>query len=116
MVALAPGEQYQVTGQGYSGEGKVTDEQNQKPSGAAEQRLKELAKAGIICNEGRLKQAGEQWEHSGDAVDVALLAFGYKMGYDPNEIKKEINVAGEIPFESERRYAAVFIEKRVELR
>jgi magnesium-transporting ATPase (P-type) len=53
-------------------------------------------------------QGSEDWRHSGDAMDVALLAFGYKLELDPEQVRNEHPTLGEIPFESERRYAATF--------
>ncbi|BCX02854.1 MAG: hypothetical protein KatS3mg053_0792 [Candidatus Roseilinea sp.] len=50
--------------------------------------------------------ANSAWRYSGDTVDVALLAFGYKAGLDPNALHREIEVVADIPFESERKFAA----------
>ncbi len=123
-IRLSSGEAFAVTGEGYNGEGRV------RPRGAAEDRespegdsggndaalatsdrqlLERLARAAILCNEAELEAGGDQdpkWEHSGDAMDVALLALGYKLGLTPREVRAQVELLGAIPFESERRYSA----------
>ena len=123
-IRLSSGEAFAVTGEGYNGEGRV------RPRGAAEDRespegdsgsndaalatsdrqlLERLARAAILCNEAELEAGGDQdpkWEHSGDAMDVALLALGYKLGLTPREVRAQVELLGTIPFESERRYSA----------
>ena len=39
-------------------------------------------------------------------MDVALLALGCKLGLTPRSVRDEVELLGQIPFESERRYAA----------
>jgi len=112
------GERFRVSGEGYRGEGDVVREDGGEPGEEAMASLHELARASILCNEGSLSRVGGlreggasnrgEWIHSGDAMDVALLAFGHKVGLDPDEVRKAHPTVGEIPFESERRYAATF--------
>jgi magnesium-transporting ATPase (P-type) len=109
LVALPSGERFRVSGEGYAGEGEVTAE-----AGAPEDarpRLERAVRAGVLCNEATLAREGEGWKHDGDAVDVALLALGYKIGLDPAAVRAGVRIVGEIPFESERSYAATFYEE-----
>ncbi|PDW04681.1 ATPase [Candidatus Viridilinea mediisalina] len=48
-----------------------------------------------------------EWEHDGDAVDVAFLSLGYKLGLEPEPTRAAVEVIERIAFESERQYAAV---------
>lgn len=107
-ISLLNGQFFNVTGEGYNGVGKVLTEQGQEVTNSNKEHLLMLARAVILCNEGGLSPKGEQWEHFGDAVDVALLGFGYKMGINSAEVRQQTNILGEIPFEPERRYSAVF--------
>lgn len=107
QIALPSGERFAVSGEGYSGEGEVTSADQSADGRAGTEVLKELARAGILCNEGTLRNENGTWNSSGDAVDVSLLAFGYKVGYDPAVLRREVETLHEIPFESERQYAAV---------
>lgn len=108
LIALPSGERLHVSREGYSGEGEVTTETGEAVSGEARRRLEKLARAGILCNEATLTREQNEWRHFGDAVDVALLALGYKVNLEPAAVRSSAKLAGEIPFESERSYAATF--------
>jgi magnesium-transporting ATPase (P-type) len=55
-----------------------------------------------------LHQVQGAWEHSSDAVDIALLALSYNRGVNPQQLQYEVTFTGSIPFESELRFAARF--------
>jgi potassium/sodium efflux P-type ATPase len=111
LIALPSGEQFQASGEGYAGEGEVTAETGAAVSDEAQTRLAQLVKAGVLCNEATLTREADGWKHNGDAVDVALLALGYKLKLEPAAVRKSVNFIGAIPFESERSYAATFYEE-----
>lgn len=100
------GEQFTLTGEGYSGEGEVRRADDQPVSEAQRTWIERLARAGVLCNEGDLRRIEQGWTSSGDAVDIAFLAFGYKVGFEPQQINASVTTLHEIPFESERQYAA----------
>ncbi len=109
LVVLPTGEEISITGAGYAGEGEVLDTHGAPVAGAARSRLERLARAATITNEAALEQTdGGDWTHRGDAIDVAFLALTYKLGLDPADIRESAPPIAEIPFESERRYAAVW--------
>lgn len=109
VVALPTGEEFSVTGVGYTGEGEVLDESGAPVAGPDRHRLERLARAATICNEAGLERVDEgDWAHRGDAIDVAFLALTYKLGLDPGAIRADAPTVAEIPFESEQRYAAVW--------
>lgn len=112
LLSLPSGDRFSVSGEGYAGEGEVTGADGRPLDGTARFRVEALARAGILCNEATLLKEGEDWAHHGDAVDMALLALGYKLGLDPESVRREAAVLGEIPFESERRYAARFYREQ----
>ncbi len=107
IVGLPDGSVFEVTGEGYAGAGRLLSPEGADAGPEAQTALERLARAVAICNEGRLAVRDGAWEHHGDAVDIALLALVYKIGLDPRQIASSVNVVGEIPFESERRYAAI---------
>ena len=108
-VYLPLGESFSVSGEGYAGEGEILPASTGASlSDSAQSRLENLARAVILCNEAGLIRKNKEWIHHGDAIDVALLALAYKLGLDPVAIRRETEIAGEIPFESERKYAADF--------
>lgn len=109
-LLLPGGEQIEVEGQGYNDEGAVRLAGGGEPDEALRKRLAEIARGGVFCNEASLSKVESAWTHSGDAIDVALLSFAYKMGMDPVRERAGDKIIGEIPFESEKRYAAAAFE------
>lgn len=107
-VELPDGNSYVVTGEGYHGEGAVTNPEGVSASETDRQHLSGLAVLGIICNGAELVRSGEDWSHHGDPIDIAFLAFGYKLGIHPDGVRSGVSVIREIPFDAGRRYAATF--------
>lgn len=107
-VILSSGDIFDVTGAGYAGEGVTLLPDGEIPDPLQMEVLENLAITGIICNEGSLFQDEGSWVHYGDAMDVALLSFGYKTGIEPDRIHNDILIKGTVPFEPERRYSAVY--------
>lgn len=105
-IMLANGEKIDILGQGYNGDGTVELPKDKYHTKKALQ----LIKNAVYCNEANLSKEGEKWLHNGDAVDVALLAVAYKAQLPPEELRKNIQTVLEIPFESERKFAAKFYQ------
>lgn len=111
QVALADGQRFSISGQGYNGEGQFTSNNQTEISDQAKDRLRKVAKLAMLANEGSLIKVSGVWVHYGDAMDVAFLAMGYKLGIVPQEVKSEIQVLDTIPYESERKFSAAFYRK-----
>lgn len=106
-VVLPDGVMVEVGGQGYNDEGDARDDAGEIIQGEVNERFDALVLAGIFCNEASLiAEDNGEWRHTGDAMDVALLSLAYKAGRNPEDVRRAATVVGEIPFESERRYAA----------
>jgi magnesium-transporting ATPase (P-type) len=108
---LPDGTNYLVSGEGYAGTGEILRSDGSQPVDREKENLRELALAGVLCNEASLRLVLGEWLHQGDAMDVALLALAHKLGLDPEEETAKHAVLGEIPFESEQRYAARFVHR-----
>jgi magnesium-transporting ATPase (P-type) len=108
---LPDGTNYLVSGEGYAGTGEVLRSDGTQAVGKEHDRLRELALAGVLCNEASLRLVLGEWLHQGDAMDVALLALAHKLDLDPEVEAAQHAVLGEIPFESEQRYAARFVHR-----
>ena len=104
MGSLVP-----VTGTGYSGDGEVGGP-GSAPEPGQRDLLARFATTAVLASEGTLERTDEGWESGGDAIDVAFLAFAYKLGLDPGEIRSMTRMVHRVPYESERRYAAAVIE------
>jgi magnesium-transporting ATPase (P-type) len=107
-IELPDGHSYSLTGEGYRGEGEVVRIDDMPLPDTDRKRLLEIARLGIICNGAELFRSGEGWTHLGDPIDIAFLAYGYKLGLNPDVVRSGTTITGEIPFEAERRYAAMF--------
>ncbi len=107
-VELPDGHSYTLTGEGYCGEGGIALLHDKPVSDTDQQCLSEIALIGIICNSAELARSGKEWTHVGDPIDIAFLAYGYKLGINPDDVRSGKPIIGEIPFEAERRYAATF--------
>ncbi len=110
-IVLADGKAFDVSGEGYNGEGEVTAALAAEAPGSARDRLEGLARLAILANEASLVKENGDWKYYGDAMDVAFLALGYKLGMDPAEVKQGVTLKGEIPYESERKFSATFYEE-----
>ncbi|MGQ9897939.1 MAG: cation-translocating P-type ATPase [Acidobacteriota bacterium] len=107
VIVFADEQRFEASGQGYRGEGDVKPVGGGQLTEAQRAGLRRLGEAAIMCNEGSLTRTDAGWQQSGDAMDVALLALGYKLGFSPATERQAHPLLAEIPFESERRYAAV---------
>ncbi len=116
-VRLADGTTFEATGAGFDPTGELRPTLGMDAAVAGEdslsaeslRRLAALARVGIVCNEAALRKGETGWEHRGDAVDVALLVLGVKLGQSRDRSLASLRVVAEIPFESERQYAATFV-------
>ncbi len=71
-------------------------------------KLERLCRTSLICNEAAVRREGANWQFLGDAVDVAFWDLALTLKMDPSSITEGVTTLGEIPFESERGYAAKF--------
>lgn len=109
---VTPGpEVFQLSGEGYNGNGVITDFNNAEISCKNSPDLDKIIRSSVICNEGDLHLDNGSWSYAGDPIDVALLALAYKAKTNPVKIQTSIEKVSEVPFESERQYAAVYFRE-----
>lgn len=96
-----------VTGEGYNGEGTIENDQ----SPATNQHLSTLATVSSLTNEGTLTYQNGNWRNSGDAVDVAFLAFAWKMGIDLTALRDSVTIIAETHYAPEIRFSALYYTK-----
>lgn len=106
VIVLPDGARAAIGGQGYNDDGEVAIEGATSNGDSLRRRLEEIGRSGIFCNEGSLIKRPDGWHTSGDSMDIALLSLGHKLGLEPDQSRRQGSVLGEIPFESEKRYAA----------
>ena len=98
-IVLPNGEEYQISGTGFSTTGKVM--------GNVMKYAEEIALLGVLNNEASI----ENGQHIGDSIDIAFLVLGKKLGVKTRGIK----ILERIPYESENKYSAVFYEQNGEV-
>jgi len=106
-VRLADNQVFEVTGQGFAPVGEVRSN-GQTVTIGPDHPLSELALAGALCNEADLHQRDGTWIWRGDPTDLALLSMSHKLGRDPGRELRSFARVADIPFESERQYAASY--------
>lgn len=111
QVYLPGGRRFRISGEGYNGEGEFTNWEGTKISDQERLNLERLSQLAILANEGDLKRENGEWVHYGDAMDVAFLAMGYKLGLIPAEVRSAGRLLGSIPYEPERKFSAAFYEQ-----
>lgn len=97
-IVLPNNEIYEIDGNGYNDVGGV--------KGKNIDNAKYIASLGYINNEAKLERVNNRWERIGDSIDVAFLALSYKLKVNNNSMKK----IKEVPYESEKKYSAVFYD------
>jgi magnesium-transporting ATPase (P-type) len=108
-IHLPDGKTFEVTGEGYNGDGEIREGGNRITEAAGP--LEQLLLAGILSNEAILRKTDKGWEHSGDAVDVAFRALAYKLGKAPKDFQQMAEVVKLIPYESERKFSGVYYKR-----
>src|SRR5690606_15996871 len=86
---------FDVDGVGYAPQGNVSIAESVVDP--AQYSVLNLAvRAGVLCNDGRLRQIDGQWHIEGDPTEGALLALGGKLGLTQDES----NAAGRVRTQS----------------
>ncbi|HEY1381644.1 MAG TPA: HAD-IC family P-type ATPase [Gemmataceae bacterium] len=94
---------YEITGQGYAGEGEVR--QNGRPAGE-DAVLQLLGRASVLCNDAELRREEGVWKVEGDPTEGALYPFAGKVGLQRPAEQAAYPRIDAIPFESEHKFMA----------
>ena len=100
---IAGGQRFEISGQGYSGEGDfLLDGQKVEIDGVAREALL----AGLLCNDAVLLQEQGQWQIAGDPTEAALLVAARKAGFDETIAQALYPRIDVLPFDSSRQMMA----------
>lgn len=99
----AGGFPYAVSGVGYAPKGDISPRED-GPNVVDNWALMELLKAGILCNDSIVKQAGETYTVEGDPTEGALITCAAKAGIVSETLHSDMPRIDSIPFESARQY------------
>lgn len=103
---VCAGHGYRVSGSGYSPDGEFFE--GEAPIEVERHPwLRELARAGALVNDARLRQADDgRWLTEGAPTDGALVVLAHKAGLDADAERSRHRREDVIPFESARRFMA----------
>ncbi len=107
-LRLSDGKHYTVTGEGFTPTGNILFDGHSLNPERSHPQLLEMVRAVLLCNESELHQRDGSWTWRGDAVDIALLALGYKLGRQRESLLDTLEQLNQIPFESEHQFAATY--------
>ncbi|MBM4125897.1 MAG: cation-translocating P-type ATPase [Nitrospira sp.] len=119
---------FEVTGEGYEPVGEIRETHSKEDrqassvnrvrdsfldsalspqSSALPPALRELLRAGVLCNGATLKQENGAWQVIGDPTEGALLVAAAKAELTKEELDRSAPFQGEIPFDAERKMMTV---------
>ena len=101
-VWLADGRALEVTGAGYSPEGKVLAGESEINANE-DALLRALLEAAALCNDAQLvppDEADSRWRPLGDPTEAALLTLALKSCVDLDALRRQQPRRSEIPFDS----------------
>lgn len=105
---LPGGLAFEVTGAGYSPEGKVLVGEHEITA-SEEPALRALLESAALCNDAQLvppDDTDSRWRPLGDPTEAALLTFALKGGVDLVALRREQPRRTEIPFDSATKMMA----------
>ena len=106
-IRLPNGDTIEISGEGFAPVGEVLLDGRRIEPGSLES-LEWFTRASVLCNEADLHHRNGDWVWRGDSVDIALLSFGHKHGWNREtslDLHPQVN---QIPFEPEHQFAATF--------
>lgn len=95
----------EVAGVGYVPEGSMT-RAGEPVDVESLPDLRELVRAGMLCNEAELEERDGQWRITGDPTEGALLVLAKKAGLDRRREAELFPRTDTIPFESQNGFMA----------
>ena len=103
---VTPGQAVFAEGSGYDpGEHRLSE--SARSSGAEGHATSlSLIRAGLLCNDARLRADGKEWHVEGDPMEGALVTLAMKAAFDPEIERAAWPRLGEIPFDAEHRFMA----------
>ncbi|MGV8842312.1 MAG: cation-transporting P-type ATPase [Pseudomonas sp.] len=97
---------YTIEGVGYAPHGRILCDDGQHCAVDQADDLRELARCGLLANQGSLFEHEEQWRISGDPTEAALLTLAGKFGLQHGHEAGQLPRVDAIPFSSELRCSA----------
>ncbi|MGA0864014.1 MAG: cation-translocating P-type ATPase [Ilumatobacteraceae bacterium] len=98
------GEPHEVTGEGYSPDGRIVPARGDDPM-ALIASVMPMA----LCNDAVVRTNGNgEWELVGDPTEGAMVVLAMKAGVDPVDLRAHRPRLAEVPFDSANKFMATF--------
>lgn len=68
----------------------------------------ELFRCMLLCNDTKTRFENEKLESIGDPTEIALVHYGYKLGFNKENLEGQCKRVNEIPFDSDRKLMSTF--------
>lgn len=94
---------YEVSGTGYDPRGEISPNQG-APATGENAALAECLRAGLLCNDAKIKTIDDRPVVTGDPTEAALLVSAAKFGLSESDEQARLPRTDELPFESEIQY------------
>jgi magnesium-transporting ATPase (P-type) len=95
-----------VDGSGYNPGTTPLFGENEAHHTDSEGAILSLIRAGLLCNDARLRSDGGDWHVEGDPMEGALVTLAMKAAFDPDHARAEWPRLDEIPFDAAHRFMA----------
>ena len=102
-AAVAGGQRFDVTGEGYSFEGAVCRNDAQADASPV---LAEMARAAALCNDASISHRDGRAVIHGDPMEAALKVFASKAEFDVEASARDWPRVDEVPFDTNIRFMA----------
>ena len=98
------GEAHEVTGEGYSPDGRIIPARGDDPMA-----LMAAVMPMALCNDAVVRTNGDgAWELVGDPTEGAMVVLAMKAGLDPVDLRAHRPRLAEVPFDSANKFMATF--------
>ena len=96
---------YVVSGEGYTPHGGFSREGHDIPPGE-HRDLMQLARCAMLCNDADSWLQDDEWRHTGDPMEAALLALAGKAGFTAKALRQQYPRSDAIPFDADHKFMA----------
>lgn len=100
------GQEYEVSGLGYSPEGSITNKKMQENF----KKSSEFLLGSVLCNEAMVKEVDGKFKPFGNPTEVALTVLGQKAGIIREELLESMEIVRTLPFTSNRKMMSVIVK------
>lgn len=102
LIVLPNEDLVDITGSGYNDQGTIASK-----SPEIDMQVGQIARCGFLNNEAKLYKREGKFKSFGDSIDIAFLALAMKAKVG----KEGVEILYQIPYESEKKYSAVFFKE-----